>query len=442
MKITVFGCGYVGLVSGACFAEIGNKVLCVDIDQSKIDNLNKGVIPFYEPGLDKIINHGTSDNNLQFSTVVLDEFKDSDVYFIAVGTPPKEDGSANIDYVLTAAKTISGMAKKEAIIAVKSTVPVGTCDKIEELINNHILYVVSNPEFLKEGDAVNDFLHPDRVVIGVKDLTSEKIMRELYSPLLLPQNKTIVVDRRSAELGKCVANSMLATRVSFINEVARLCDAVHTDIDSVKQIIASDSRIGPYFLNPGPGFGGYCLPKDALGLISVAEENDVLLNVIKGTIDSNNNQIDYIYTKLNSMLNISMRQARFTIWGLAFKSGTDDVRDSPTARLLSDIFNSRIFVPFTGNKIDYIKTYDPEASDNFKRDFNFDITYCKDKYEALNDSECLIIMTDWPGFKNIDINELKTRMKTLNILDTRNILSDLKLKSHGFNYVGVGKGLK
>ena len=440
MKLTIIGSGYVGLVSGACFAEMGNNVTCVDIDREKIKQLENGVIPIYEPGLAPMVHKNIERNNLTFSTSLKQSIQDASIVFIAVGTPMRDDGSADLQYVLSVAKEIGQHMTHDLVVVDKSTVPVGTADKVKraiqlELDNRNSLlqfHIVSNPEFLKEGDAVNDFMKPDRVVIGADSEIVFKKMKELYSPFFRSHDRFITMDIRSAEMTKYAANAMLATKISFMNEIANICEKVGADANQVRIGIGSDQRIGYSFIYPGAGYGGSCFPKDVKALTKIAKENGYTAQLITAVEQVNNFQKLVIAKKIVNRFGENLTGFTFGIWGLAFKPETDDMREAPAIYVIKELVSR-------GAKI---KAYDPKAvreakSHYLKRVQN--ITYVTSKYDVLKDSDALVLLTEWKEFRSPDFEEMKTQLKTPVIFDGRNQYNTFNLDEKGFEYYQIGK---
>lgn len=430
MKISIIGTGYVGLVTGACFAESGHTVYCIDNNEEKIKLLNEGHIPIFEPGLEPLIKYNKEKGRIHFSTDMATGINNSDIAFIAVGTPQDEDGSADLQYVYQVCEDICKIAKKQVIIATKSTVPVGTGDRIENLFReklNQPFVVFSNPEFLKEGDAINDFMKPDRIIIGTNDENIIPMLKDLYSPFTHKSNRLIFMSRRSAEITKYAANSMLALRISFMNELAKFCDSAKGNIHDVRIGIGSDQRIGAGFLYSGLGFGGSCFPKDIQALVRVADDHDVNLKTVKAIIDVNKNQPLYFLNKiLNSFT--SEPPKSLAVWGLSFKAKTDDIRYSPALVLIDHLLEKGIKV----------HAYDPEAIENTKLKYLDKIQYHENKLNCLKDADGLIIATDWNEFKNPNFKEIKNLLKQPKIFDGRNLYNAKKLKELGFEYIGIG----
>jgi len=441
MKLTVIGTGYVGLVSGTCFAEMGNTVTCIDIDNNKINKLQQGIIPIYEPGLEQMVNRNIKNNTLKFSTKLSENLDKCDVAFIAVGTPMGEDGSADLKYVLGVAKEIGMHMTTPLIVVDKSTVPVGTADKVRDAISQELakrkveidFHVVSNPEFLKEGDAINDFMKPDRVVIGSDNEEATHKMRSLYAPFFRSSlDRLITMDVRSAEMTKYVANAMLATKISFMNEIANICELVDADVNKVRIGIGSDSRIGYSFIYPGSGYGGSCFPKDVKALKKTAEENGYAPKLIKAVEDVNDLQKLVIAKKVVSRFGEDLTGKTFAIWGLAFKPGTDDMREAPAIYIIKELTKRGA----------QIKAYDPKAIDEAKHFYLKDVPnveYFPSKYETLVGADAMILLTEWKEFRSPDFEELKKQLKHAIIFDGRNQYDSEKMHSNGFEYFQIGK---
>lgn len=440
MNLTIVGTGYVGLVSGTCFSEMGNRVTCIDVDKAKIKNLKTGIIPIYEPGLEAMVLKNYAKNNIKFSTKLSDGLEKCDIVFIAVGTPMGEDGSADLKYVLTVAKQIGQEMKNELIIVDKSTVPVGTADKVKNTIAKELdkrgvdipFHVVSNPEFLKEGAAIDDFMKPDRVVIGTENDFAMEQMRALYAPFVHNRDRLIFMDVRSAEMTKYVANAMLATKISFMNEVANICELVGADVNQVRIGIGSDSRIGYSFIYPGSGYGGSCFPKDVKALKKMAEEKGYKADLIASVEDVNDRQKYVIANKVINRFGEDLSDKTFALWGLSFKPGTDDMREAPAIYMIKELVKR-------GAKIN---AYDPKAMDEAKHFYLKDIdgvTYFDSKYETLKDSEAMILLTEWKEFRSPDFDELKTHLLNPIIFDGRNQYDGERLEKKGFEYYQIGK---
>ncbi|BBB33628.1 UDPglucose 6-dehydrogenase [Thermotomaculum hydrothermale] len=437
MKVCVIGTGYVGLVAGACFADSGNTVICVDIDKEKIEKLKKGIIPIYEPGLQEIVLKNVEKERLFFTTEIKEGVEKSDIIFIAVGTPEGEDGSADLSYVLQAARDIAKHMNGYKIIVNKSTVPVGTAEKVRkevEKITNHPFDVVSNPEFLKEGAAVQDFLKPDRIVIGTNSEKARKIMVDLYSPFVRKKERIILMDNVSAELTKYAANSMLATRISFMNDLANLAEKVGADIEKVRIGIGTDSRIGLAFLFPGVGYGGSCFPKDVKAILKTGEEYGHKLSIIDAVERLNKEQRKIMVDRVTNFFKGDIKGKTFAIWGLSFKPNTDDMREAPAIDIIKGLVEK-------GAKI---QAYDPVAMENAKKVFsrlgiNEEITYCPKQYGALQDADALIVVTEWMEFRKPDFELIKKLMAGNTIFDGRNIYKPEQMKELGFNYFSIGR---
>jgi UDPglucose 6-dehydrogenase len=431
MKIAVVGTGYVGLVAGSCFAETGNTVTCVDIDEQKIARLNQGQIPIYEPGLEPIVKRNKDEGRLVFTTDLANAIKASDVIFIAVGTPADEDGSADLQYVLAAARSVGQAANGPKIIVDKSTVPVGTAAKVKQAAQaetKHKISVVSNPEFLKEGNAVNDFLKPDRVVIGCDDARAAEVMKRLYAPFVRTGNPVIVMDLASAELTKYAANAMLAARISFMNEIAQICERVGADVNKVREGIATDSRIGHSFLFPGAGYGGSCFPKDSKAIVATAKEYGYRFRVMEAAEQVNDEQKKHLFRKLDQHWKGDFAGKSIGIWGLAFKPRTDDIREAP-ALVLIDLATK------AGCKV---RVFDPAAIEATRRVVGDKIHYAKNMYDAIEGVDALLVVTEWNEFRNPDFERLKSTMRRPAIFDGRNLYDGTDLRALGFHYEGIG----
>ncbi|CAM1350639.1 UDP-glucose dehydrogenase family protein [Tenacibaculum crassostreae] len=440
MKLTVIGTGYVGLVSGTCFSEMGNKVTCVDIDQEKINKLHQGIIPIYEPGLEKMVLKNVEKKNLFFTTKLEEAIQEAEIVFIAVGTPMGEDGSADLQYVLAVAKEIGQKMNHRLIIVDKSTVPVGTADKVKATIQTELdkrkeaieFDVVSNPEFLKEGDAINDFMKPDRVVIGAESDYAFEKMRQLYTPFTMSHERFIAMDVRSAEMTKYAANAMLATKISFMNEMANICERVGADVNNVRAGIGSDSRIGYSFIYPGAGYGGSCFPKDVKALKKIAEENGYEAQLIKSVEDVNDRQKFVIAQKIIKRFGEDLSGKIFGLWGLAFKPGTDDMREAPAIYVIKELIKR-------GAKV---QAYDPKAMEEAQHFYLKgveNVAYKNAKYEVLNDADALILLTEWKEFRSPDFSEVEKQLKTPIIFDGRNQYNSYNLEEKGFEYYQIGK---
>ncbi len=436
MKISIVGTGYVGLVTGTCFAEVGIDVTCVDIDEKKIEDLKIGIIPIYEPGLEEMVNRNVEKGRLHFSTNLASTLEGTEVVFSAVGTPPDEDCSADLQYVLDVAREVGRNMTDYMLIVTKSTVPVGTAHQIRKTIQEELdkrgakieFDVSSNPEFLKEGAAVEDFLKPDRIVVGIESEKAENLMKRLYKPFTLNGHPVIFMDVPSAEMTKYAANSMLATKISFINDIANLCEIMGADVNVVRKGIGSDSRIGKKFIYPGIGYGGSCFPKDVKALIKSADKNGYNLRVLKAVEDVNNDQKSVLFNKLSKYFNYKLKRKTIAIWGLSFKPQTDDMRESPALTIIQKLLDA-------GAKVN---AYDPVAIEEAKRRIGDVITYSKDQYEALIDADALLMVTEWPEFRFPNFNVVKKLMKNQLIFDGRNVYDAPEMKSMGFDYFCIG----
>lgn len=437
MKISVVGTGYVGLVSGTCFAETGVDVACVDIDEKKIENLNNGIIPIYEPGLEDIYQKNVKKGRLIFTTNLAESIQNADAVFIAVGTPPDEDGSADLKYVLGVAREIGKNIDHYMVVVTKSTVPVGTAVKVKEAINEELAKrdinvpfdVASNPEFLKEGSAIADFLKPDRIVVGTESEQAQKVMRRLYKPFVLNGHPIIFMDITSSEMTKYAANSMLATKISFINDIANLCEIVGADVDSVRKGIGSDSRIGHKFIYPGTGYGGSCFPKDVQALIRTADENNYSLEILKAVESVNYRQKEVLFNKINKHFEGNLKGKKFAMWGLAFKPKTDDMREAPALVIIDKLIEAGASVV----------AYDPVAMEEGKRILGNKIGFAKDEYEAVIDAEAIILVTEWPEFRHPNFKVLERLLKNKLIFDGRNIYDPEELAEMSFDYYAIGR---
>jgi len=439
-KIVVIGTGYVGLVTGTCFAEMGNDVTCVDIDTTKIENLKKGIVPIFEPGLEQLVLSNYKSKNLYFTTNLSEVIDDASILFIAVGTPMGDDGSADLQYVIAVAEQIGKLMTKPLIIVDKSTVPVGTADKVKATIDKELqkrnaqidFSIVSNPEFLKEGDAIIDFMKPDRVVIGADNQEAINMMHQLYAPFTQNDSQFISMDLRSAEMTKYAANAMLATKISFMNEIANICELVGADVNHVKNGIGSDKRIGYSFINPGCGYGGSCFPKDVKALNKIALENNYQATLIQAVESVNNNQKLVIANKVITRFGYDLTGKTFAVWGLAFKPGTDDMREAPAIYVINELTKR-------GAKI---KAYDPKAINEAKHHYlreNKNVSYFENKYDVLDNSDALILLTEWKEFRSPDFDLLKEKLKNSVIFDGRNQYNSFNLKEKDFEYFQIGK---
>ncbi|HMA39485.1 MAG TPA: UDP-glucose/GDP-mannose dehydrogenase family protein [Gemmatimonadales bacterium] len=434
MKLCVVGTGYVGLVVGACFAETGNDVLCADVDTKKIAGLKENRLPIYEPGLEPLVVRNQRDGRLQFTTDVAAAIEASDVVFIAVGTPPDEDGSADLQHVLAVARTIGQHMNRPKVVATKSTVPVGTAELVRAEIAKHTktaFHVCSNPEFLKEGAAVDDFMKPDRVIVGVDHPESRRMFEELYGPFVRTGNPLIFMDIPSAEMTKYAANAMLATRITFMNQVAQLCEAVGADVQLVRKGIGSDHRIGPAFLFPGPGYGGSCFPKDVKALVRTADGKGVTLGVLKAVEDGNERQKRVLYEKVARHFDGKLKGRTIGVWGLAFKAETDDVRESPALVLVEALLAAGATV----------QAHDPAAIETARHVLGDRVRYVEHAYDAVAGADALVIVTEWREYRNPDFARLKQALKQPLIVDGRNLYEGPRLAELGFTYDCIGRPL-
>ena len=438
MNIAIVGTGYVGLVSGSCFSEMGINVTCIDIDSKKIESLCNGIIPIYEPGLEEIVKKNRANGRLSFSTSLASCIDSCDAVFIAVGTPPGEDGSADLQYVLEVARTFGRLIRKYTLLVTKSTVPIGTANRVKEAVREELekrgedipFDVASNPEFLKEGSAIKDFMSPDRILIGVDSLRAKELMERMYRPFQLNNYRVIMMDILSAEMTKYAANAMLATRISFMNEMARLCEATGANIDKVRAGIASDSRIGSKFLYPGCGYGGSCFPKDVKALVKTGEEHGVKMEVIASVEHVNQLQKRVVFEKLLKAFDGNLKGKRIAVWGLSFKPETDDMREAPSVVIIRLLLEAGAEVT----------AYDPVAMDESRNRYLGDsIKYAASQYEAVEGADALALITEWKLFRVIDWNRLKKAMKGRIVVDGRNIYSADEMRDNGFRYYSIGK---
>lgn len=443
MKITIIGTGYVGLVTGACFAEMGSQVTCVDIDQEKIENLEKGILPIYEPGLENLVTQNFNEGTLRFTTSLEKASQDSNIFFIAVGTPPGEDGSADLQYVLQVAKEIGQHINEYSIIVDKSTVPVGTADKVKLTIENELkkrnatveFDVVSNPEFLKEGAAVNDFLKPDRIIIGADSMRATKMMKRLYAPFSRNREKVILMNVRDAEMTKYAANSMLATKISFMNEIANICEKLGVDVENVRKGIGSDSRIGYSFIYPGCGYGGSCFPKDVKALIRTSKEQGIDPLLLNSVEHRNNLQKKVLSDKVIQRFGSDLSGRVFCVWGISFKPGTDDIREASSKEIISELIDCGAT----------IKAFDPVALDQAKKEFPNEwfetgqLSFASTQYEAIGQADALILVTEWKTFRQPDFRFMAESMKERVIFDGRNQYDPEEVLEMGFEYHGIGR---
>ncbi len=432
MKICVIGSGYVGLVVGACLAETGNDVVCADIDSRKIDALRKNEVPIFEPGLDALVERNQREGRLSFTTEIGKGIAGSEVIFIAVGTPPGEDGSADLQHVLDVARLIGENISRPAVVVTKSTVPVGTAARVSVEIAKYAkfkFHLCSNPEFLKEGAAVEDFLKPDRVVLGVDSAEARRTMTELYSPFVRNGQPIILMDIASAEMTKYAANGMLATRISFMNEMANLCEKVGANVDSVRRGIGSDRRIGSSFLFPGPGYGGSCFPKDVKALVRTARDLGVPLDVLRGVESANDRQKHVLVAKVREAIGGKLSGSRVALWGLAFKPRTDDMREAPSLTIIEDLLADGAV----------IRAHDPVAMDQCKAILGNRIEYAETNYDALEAAEVLVIVTDWHEYRHPDFERIKRTLKRPVVVDGRNLYDLEKMKDVGLRYYSIGR---
>ncbi len=435
MKIAVVGTGYVGLVTGACLAEVGTDVTCIDIDTQKIENLKKGIIPIYEPGLETIVQRNFDKKRLHFSTSTEEGIKNADVAFIAVGTPPGEDGSADLQYVLAVAKEIGKHMNSYGVIVTKSTVPVGTAIKVKKAIQDALnergvdiaFDVASNPEFLKEGAAVNDFLKPDRIVIGVETEKAKETMRKLYAPFVMNGHPIIFMDIPSAEMTKYAANAMLATKISFMNDIANLCEIIGADVNWVRKGIGSDPRIGNKFIYPGAGYGGSCFPKDVKALIRTANENNYQMEVLQAVENVNDRQKEVVFSKIKRHFG-NLSGLKIALWGLSFKPNTDDMREAPSLVLIEQLLQQGASV----------SAYDPVATHEAQKTLGNTIEFAKDPYQTLENADALVIITEWAEFRIPDFDIIASKLKNKVIFDGRNIYDENEIRNLGFTYYGIG----
>jgi len=436
MKITIVGTGYVGLVTGTCFSEVGIDVTCVDIDQKKIDGLKEGIMPIYEPGLETMVLKNVEKGRLSFSTSLKESIQDSEAVFIAVGTPPGEDGSADLKYVLAVAKEVGQHMNDYLVVVTKSTVPVGTAEKVKSAVaeelqkrNSDLTFdVASNPEFLKEGAAIQDFLKPDRIVVGIETEKGQKIMEKLYKPFLLNGHPIIFMDVPSAEMTKYAANSMLATKISFMNDIANLCEIMGADVNMVRKGIGSDSRIGTKFIYPGVGYGGSCFPKDVKALIKTAQENGYPMRVLQSVEDVNDDQKSVLVNKVKKHFGSDLSGMTFAVWGLSFKPKTDDMREAPSIVIINQLLALGA----------QVKAFDPVAMEEAHKDLGDTITYTKDEYEALVDADALLLVTEWPEFRVPNFTVVNKLLKNKIIFDGRNVYDQDEMKELGYTYYGIG----
>jgi UDPglucose 6-dehydrogenase len=433
MKIAVVGTGYVGLVTGTCFAETGNQVICVDIDAKKVERLQKGEIPIYEPGLDVLFDRNVAEGRLQFTTNLKEGVQDAEVIFLALPTPPGEDGSADLKYILKVADDLGNILDHYAVIIDKSTVPVGTAEKVTAAIQKNAQVefdVVSNPEFLREGVAVEDFMKPDRVVVGTNSARAKKIMEKLYAPLVRQGNPVIFMDERSAEMTKYAANSFLAMKITFMNEIANLCEKVGANVDDIRRGIGTDSRIGKRFLFAGIGYGGSCFPKDVQALAKTSSDYNYDFRILKSVMEVNDDQKQRLIPLVEDYFQQDLKDKTIAVWGLAFKPYTDDIREAPALENIQKLLSA-------GAKV---TVYDPEAMPNVKSILGDKVTYCHTPYAALDDADALMIFTEWPQFRTPEFDKMSKLLKNKVIFDGRNLYELDLMKEMGYTYFSIGRG--
>ncbi len=434
MKIAVVGTGYVGLVTGTCLSETGNMVTCVDINEDKVTQLRNGQVPIYEPGLDVLLHRNTEQGRLRFTTNLAEAVADAQLIFLALPTPPGGDGAADLSYVLGAAKDIASIITDYKVVITKSTVPVGTADKVKAIFTQHTsvdVDVVSNPEFLREGVAVDDFMKPDRVVVGTTSERAQKLMSELYGPYVRQGNPIIFMDERSSELTKYAANSFLATKITFMNEIANVCELVGADVDAVRRGIGADDRIGKRFLFPGIGYGGSCFPKDVQALAKSADEIGYDFKLLNSVMEVNEIQKKVLFEKVKNYFDGNLAGKKFALWGLAFKPGTDDIREAPALYIIEELLKAGA----------QVVAFDPEAMPNVKRLLGDTISFSENAYDALNDADALLIATEWSVFRNPDFEVLAQKLKNKIVFDGRNLYDLQKMIDLGFYYNSIGRKL-
>ncbi|MEM9546106.1 MAG: UDP-glucose/GDP-mannose dehydrogenase family protein [Bacteroidota bacterium] len=433
MRITVVGTGYVGLVSGTCFADTGNQVVCVDIDANKVKRMQNGEVPIYEPGLDVLFERNTKQGRLTFTTSLEEGIKDAEVIFLALPTPPGADGSADLSFVLKVAEDLSRLIKDYKVIVDKSTVPVGTAEKVHAALvkglNESLFDVVSNPEFLREGVAVDDFMKPDRVVIGTSSERAKEVMIRLYEPFVRQGNPIILMDERSAEMTKYAANSYLATRITFMNEIANLCDKLGANVDMVRRGMGSDARIGKRFLFPGVGYGGSCFPKDVQALAKTANEASYDFRILNSVMSVNEDQKKILSERIVNYFNGDVNGKTIAIWGLAFKPNTDDIREAPALTIINDLLDAGAS----------IRAFDPEAMDNVKQIYGDKIEFCKTQYEALEAADALAVVTEWQVFRTPDFDKIRSLLNNPAVFDGRNVFDVKRMRKMGFYYESIGR---
>lgn len=433
-KIAVVGTGYVGLVTGTCFAETGNQVVCIDIDATKVDKMRNGIIPIFEPELDTLFHRNVKANRLTFTTSLEEGIADAEIIFLALPTPPGEDGSADLSYILGVAEQLGKIMKEYKVIVDKSTVPVGTAEKVHNAIAKNATIefaVVSNPEFLREGFAVSDFLKPDRVVIGTSDERAKKIMETLYKPFVRQGNPIYFMDEKSAELTKYAANSFLATKITFMNEIANFCELVGADVDKVRIGIGSDSRIGKRFLFPGIGYGGSCFPKDVQALVKSGKENQFNFEILDAVMRVNENQKTVLFPRIKNFFRGNLKDKKIAVWGLAFKPDTDDIREAPALYMIEELIKAGA----------QVTAYDPEAMENVQKLIGDNISFATDEYKVLEGVDALLICTEWGIFRNPDFKKMKGLMNDAVIFDGRNLYEIDEMINQGFYYASIGRNL-
>ena len=437
MKLSIIGTGYVGLVTGTCFAEMGHEVTCIDIDSAKVERMNKGECPIFESGLESMMQSNYQEGRLHFSNNY-ESVKKAEAVFLAVGTPSSDDGQADLQYVFAACDSIAPFLREGTVVVVKSTVPVGTGNKVREHLKaktNKKFFVVNNPEFLKEGSAVEDFMKPERIIIGSQEDESAGIIEELYAPFNRQVKRTIRMSNISAEMTKYAANCFLATKISFMNEVARLCDIIGADVEEVRHGISTDSRIGAQFLYPGPGYGGSCFPKDVKALVHTAKENGIHFKIVEAVEEVNKEQKKYLVEKVMKHFKADVKGKTFVIWGTAFKANTDDIRETPAIDTVVELHKA-------GAKV---RIHDPEAADHFEAfmtKMGIPVDQFENKYDALNGADGLIVLTEWKQYRAPDFEEIKSRLKSPLIFDGRNLYNTKKVLEQGFTYYAIGKAIK
>ncbi|MBP8849176.1 MAG: UDP-glucose/GDP-mannose dehydrogenase family protein [Breznakibacter sp.] len=437
MKISVVGTGYVGLVTGTCFAETGVNVTCVDVNVDKVEKLKKGIIPIFEPGLDTLVKQNVEKGRLHFTTKIEDSLEGCDVVFIAVGTPPDEDGSADLRYVLEVANQVGKYMSGYIVVVTKSTVPIGTAKKVKQAVQDQLnargldltFDVASNPEFLKEGSAIDDFLKPDRIVVGVESEKAQAVMSRLYKPFLLNGHPLLMMDVPSAEMTKYAANAMLATKISFMNDMANLCELVGADISMVRQGIGTDTRIGHKFIYPGVGYGGSCFPKDVKAIIKTADSYGYSLRLLKSVEDVNNDQKHLMVKKIFSLMGTNLKGKTFGVWGLSFKPNTDDMREAPSLVIIEELIKAGA----------QVRVYDPVAMHEAEHSLKNSVYYAKDQYDAINNCDALLLVTEWSEFRSLNYEILEKLLKSKVVFDGRNIYDSKEMKENGYKYFSIGR---